>query len=722
MNKTPIYITLAAACMATVGCSSQKKMEIKLKPYPQTAKVDVTDNYHGTVVADPYRWLEDDNSAETAAWVAAENEVTFDYLSQIPYRQSINDRLMELWNYEKIGAPTKIGNHYFFFRNDGLQNQSVLYIMDSIDDPNPRVFLDPNELSEEGTAALGRISFSKDGKYMAYGLSQSGSDWTDLYVKEVETGRVLDDVVRWLKFSGANWDTASEGFYYCAYDKPAKGAELSGQNQFQKVYYHKLGTPQSSDKLIYEDKEHPLRYFNGYDDGDTGEYIFVDASEGTSGKALMFKRKDDRKPFRTIFKGFDNEYALAEVRDGKAYIYTNEAAPNFKLLCMDLDFNPETSKEILPEDAERMLQNVSFVGDYIIAIYMEDASNKVYQYNLDGTLVREIELPGIGSVMGFGGKEDATETFYTFTSFTTPATIYRYDLATGESTLFAQPKVKFNPDDFTTEQIFFESKDGTKVPMFVSYRKGLKMNGKNPTYIYGYGGFNAPIMPSFSSTNIAMMEQGAIYVSVNLRGGNEYGEKWHQAGMLANKQNVFDDFIAAAEYLIDNKYTSPKKLALSGGSNGGLLVGACMTQRPDLYAVAFPQVGVLDMLRYHLFTVGWGWVVEYGSSADPEQFEYIYKYSPLHNIKDGTCYPATLILTGDHDDRVVPAHSFKFAARMQEAQGCSNPVLIRVGINAGHGAGKPTAKRIAEAADILSFFFWNTDSDYSAANDSTPAE
>lgn len=712
MNSS--YIVAAAAlCLAATGCNSSKKMEIKLKPYPQTAKVDVTDNYHGTVVADPYRWLEDDNSPETAAWVAAENEVTFDYLSQIPYRQAIGERLTALWNYEKIGAPIKVGDRYFHFRNDGLQNQSVLYMLDSLDDSTPEIFLDPNSLSSDGTAALSSVSFSEDGRYMAYGISHAGSDWVDIYVKEIPSGRTLDDTVKWLKFSGVNWATDSKGFYYSAYDAPAKGAELSGKNQNMKVYYHALGTAQTEDKLIYADPSHPLRYFYAFDDGDTGEYLFLTISEGTYGKQLMYKRTDSNEPFRTIYKGFDNEYSIAAVRDGKVYIHTNDGAPNYQLIMMDAHAMQAPAEKILPEDPDRMLQSVSFVGDYIIATYMQDASSRACQYTLDGKLVRQIELPGIGTVSGFFGKKESTETFYTFTSFTMPATVYRYDPATGESTLFAQPEIEgFSSDDYVTEQVFFTSKDGTRVPMFLSYRKDLKKNGRNPVYLYAYGGFNAPMTPGFNPMNIAIMEQGGIYALANIRGGNEYGEAWHRAGMLENKQNVFDDFIAAAEYLIENRYTSSDKLAIAGGSNGGLLVGACMTQRPELYAVAFPQVGVLDMLRYHLFTIGWGWVVEYGSSDDPKQFEYIYKYSPLHNIHDGVCYPATLITTGDHDDRVVPAHSFKFAATLQEAQGCDKPVLIRIETNAGHGAGKPTSKRIAESTDMLAFFFWNTDSDY----------
>lgn len=712
MKRIPYYAALACGCLAVVACSSEKKTKITMKPYPQTAKVDVTDNYHGTVVADPYRWLEDDNSPETAAWVAAENEVTFDYLSQIPYRTAIETRLTELWNYEKVSSPRQVGDYYFVFRNDGLQNQSVLYILDSLEDDDPEVFLDPNALSPDGTVALSSIAFSKDGKYMAYGLAQSGSDWVTVYVKEIPTGRTLSDEVHWLKFSGPSWAADSQGFYYQGYEKPTAGAELSGKNQFQKVYYHRIGTPQSEDKVIYADPEHPLRYNNGSDDGETGKWLFVEISAGTSGKELRFKKADSREPFRILREGFSNEYMIAKVIGDYAYIYTNEDAPNYRLIRVDLNNPTDPEQVILPEHPDNLLQSVRFVGDHLIAIYMQDAASRVYQYTTEGKPVREVELPGIGTAGGFSGEDDATEVFYTFSSFIAPPSVYRYDLATGTSTLYAHPEVAFDPEEYMTEQIFFTSKDGTQVPMFVSYRKGLKMNGKNPTYVYGYGGFNAPLTPGFNPNNIAIMEQGGIYVSVNLRGGNEYGEKWHRAGMLDKKQNVFDDFIAACEYLIDHKYTSRDKLAIAGGSNGGLLVGACMTQRPDLFAVAFPQVGVLDMLRYHLFTVGWGWAVEYGSSDDPEQFAYIYKYSPLHNIKAGTCYPATMITTGDHDDRVVPAHSFKFAATLQEAQGCDRPVLIRIESNAGHGAGKPTSKRIAEAADMQSFFFWNTDSDY----------
>ena len=717
MKRITLNIAAAAVlCCAMTGCNGNKspeKMKINLQPYPQTAKVDVTDNYHGTEVADPYRWLEDDNSPETAEWVKAENAVTDDYLSQIPFRNAIRERLNELWNYEKTGIPEKVGDYYFYFYNDGLQNQSVLYMKRSLDDPEPQVFLDPNTLSSEGTAALSNISFSKDGKYMAYGVSLSGSDWTNIRIKEIPSGRDLDDEIEWVKFSGANWAADSQGFYYRGYDKPNTGAELSAQNQFQRVFYHKLGTPQSADKLIYQDLNHPLRYNEGFDDGDEGKIIYISISEGTSGNELLFRHINAELP-TTLLEGFDYDYTVVKTKGLDAYILTNQGAPNRHLIKKSL-VSPER-KVIIPEDKKNLLESVSFIGNSIFAIYLEDVSSKVVQYSLDGEFIREVPLPAKGTVAGFSGKEDATETFYALTTFTAPTAIYHYDIETCESTPFSTPDLKFNPQDFITEQVFYTSKDGTSVPMFISRHKDTKLDGKAPLYLYAYGGFNYPMLPHFSPSNIIIMEQGGIYVSANLRGGNEYGEEWHKAGMLANKQNVFDDFIAAAEYLIDHKYTSRDKIAIAGGSNGGLLVGACMTQRPDLFAVAFPQVGVLDMLRFHLFTVGWGWVVEYGSSDDPEQFEYIYKYSPLHNIKNGVCYPATLITTGDHDDRVVPAHSFKFAARLQEAQGCDKPVLISITTNAGHGAGKPTSKRIDEATNALSFFFWNTNTDY------TPAE
>lgn len=675
--------------------------------YPATERENVVDNYFGTEVADPYRWLEDDNSERTAAWVRAQNEVTFDYLSKIPFRDAIRERLTELWDYPKESAPSKKGDWYYFFRNDGLQNQSVMYRKRSLESDECEVFLDPNKLSDDGTVALSSAAFSKDGKYLAYATAASGSDWIEIRVMETETKRVLDDCIKWVKVSGATWAPDNKGFYYSAYDAPKDGV-YSSKNEYQKVYYHRVGTPQSADRLVYSDPEHPLRYFHAWQSDDS-RWVFVSSSEGTSGSEILYKRRNARK-FKVLLKGFDYDYGIIECEDDKLYVMTNEGAENYHLIRIDLK-DPSKREVVIPE-RENLLEGVGSAGGCLTAIYLEDAQNKVYQYGMDGTLIREVALPGIGTVSGFGGEKEDTELYYSISTFTAPTTIYSFDVKSGESKLYLRPEVKFNPDDFTTEQIFFTSKDGTRVPMFVSYRKGLKLNGKNPCYLYGYGGFQINLTPSFNPASIMFMEQGGVYVFVTLRGGLEYGEKWHKAGMLENKQNVFDDFIAAAEYLIDKGYTSSKKLAIAGGSNGGLLVGACEVQRPDLFAVCLPAVGVMDMLRYHKFTIGWGWVVEYGSSDNEEQFEYIYRYSPLHNIREGVKYPATLVTTGDHDDRVVPAHSFKFAATMQHAQAGNAPILIRIETKAGHGAGKPTSKRIDEAADTYAFLFANTDTKY----------
>ena len=698
-------MSFALAAVMMAGCAgNESKNKIAMLPYPDTYRGDVVENYHGTEVADPYRWLEDDASAETAAWVMAENEVTFDYLSKIPYRDAVRQRLTELWNYPKTGIPTKVGEYYFIFRNDGLQNQSVLYRQKGLDG-TPEVFLDPNTLSADGTVALGSVSYSRDNRYMAYTVAAAGSDWVKIYVKDVETGAELGDTIEWVKFSGATWAPDSKGFYYSRYDEPKVG-KYSAQNQHQQVFYHTLGQPQSNDVLIYRDETHPLRYFHGYPSYD-GKYLFVDGSEGTHGTELLYRAAGDRE-FKVLFPGFEYDYVVVHAEGDTAWIYTNEGAPNYRLARIDLANPASGLVDVIAENPEVLLEGVSEVGGNLMAFYLENAVSKVSQHDMGGKLVRGVELSALGTAGGFDGRREAVETFYSLSTYTAPPTIYRYDLATGESTLFDRPEVSFNPDDFTTRQVFFDSKDGTRVPMFIVHKKGLKLNGKNPTLLYGYGGFNISLTPGFSPARLMFMEQGGIVVDVNLRGGGEYGERWHQGGMLENKQNVFDDFIAAAEHLIANKYTSPDKLAINGGSNGGLLVGACMTQRPDLFAVALPAVGVMDMLRYHTFTVGWGWAVEYGSSDDAAQFDYIYKYSPLHNLRPGTCYPATLITTADHDDRVVPAHSFKFAAQLQQSQSCDNPVLIRIETNAGHGAGKPTSKRIGEAADTYSFIFENT--------------
>ena len=689
-----------ASVLAMTGCDNMK--QIKHLPYPETARGEVVDNYFGTEVPDPYRWLEDDNSEATAAWVAAENAVTEDYLSQIPFRNAIRERLTQLWNYPKEGAPSKHGDWYYYYYNDGLQNQSVLCRTQQPGEAG-EVFLDPNTLSEDGTVALSAVSFSKNGRYFAYAAAASGSDWVEIRVMDTETKTRTEDRIEWVKFSGAVWAPDSKGFYYSAYDAPKEGV-YSAQNQFQKVYYHKLGTPQTADRLIYEDKAHPLRYFSAWPSED-GKWLFVIASEGTSGTEVLCRKSSETK-FRTLLAGFDHDYAPVDCRDDQLYFVTNEGASNYTLKRIALTA-PAKVETVIPEHEKNLLEGVGTAGGYLFASYLQDAQNQVVQYDYDGRLVREIVLPAIGTVGGFFGEEEDTELYYSLANYTAPATIYRYDIASGESTLYKSPEVAFDPALFVTEQVFYPSKDGTQVPMFITRRKDLKLNGENPCLLYGYGGFQINLTPGFNPSALMFVEQGGVYCVANLRGGSEYGEAWHKAGMLENKQNVFDDFIAAAEYLIAQKYTSSERLAINGGSNGGLLVGACEVQRPDLYAVCLPQVGVMDMLRYHKFTIGWGWAVEYGSSDNEEQFPYIYKYSPLHNIKEGVKYPATLVMTADHDDRVVPAHSFKFAAQMQHCQAGEAPVLIRIESKAGHGAGKPTSKRIDEAADMYAFLFQN---------------
>ena len=697
LNLAMALVTVATA----VSCGGNPSGKITIKPYPEAPADATVDNYHGTEIADPYRPLEDDNSVETAAWVEAENEVTGHYLSQIPYRDAIRDRLTALFDYPKEGVPFKKGDYYYMFRNDGLQNQSVLYCQKGLDG-EPVVFLDPNKLSEDGTVALSGITFSDDNKLAAYAVSQSGSDWVEIRVMDVESRRPLEDLVKWVKFSNATWSDG--GFYYSRYDEP-DGSAYSSKNEHQKVYFHKIGDPQSEDRLTYEDKAHPLRYFSA-DVSDDGRWLFVYASEGTHGTEILYRRVGSDGPFKVLFEGFVNDYEIVECQDDKAWVLTNDGASNFRLIRVSLA-SPGKIEDILPEGGD-LLQWVSSVGGSLFAGYLKNASSQVVQYDMEGRKIREIALPGIGTVSGFGGKKEDLQLFYGFTGFTTPLESYLYDIKEGASRLFNATKVNFDTGDFTSEQVFYTSKDGTRVPMFLVYKKGMARNGANPVYLYAYGGFNISRTPSFSASNILFMEQGGIYALANIRGGGEYGEEWHRAGMLEKKQNVFDDFIAAAEWLIAEKYTSSDKLAIAGGSNGGLLVGACMTQRPDLYAVALPMVGVLDMLRYHKFTIGWGWAVEYGSSDDPGQFRYLLEYSPLHNIEAGACYPATMITTADHDDRVVPAHSFKFGAALQAAQGCGNPVLVRIETKAGHGAGKPISKVIEEQADIWAFTLWNT--------------
>ncbi len=697
--------------LATIVTSCNNMKQIKQLPYPATERGEVVDNYFGTEVADPYRWLEDDNSEATAAWVKAQNVVTKDYLSQIPFREAIHQRLTELWNYPKESAPSKHGEWWYYSYNNGLQNQSVLYRTKNPSETG-EVFLDPNTLSEDGTVALSALSFSKDGRYCAYAAAASGSDWVEIRIMETESKKLTSDKINWVKFSGAVWAPDSKGFYYSAYDAPKEGV-YSSQNQFQKVWYHRLGTPQSADKLIYADMQHPLRYFHAWP-SDDGKWLFVTASEGTSGTEILYKKVTDKK-FRVLLAGFDADYAIVECQNDKLYYVTNRDASNYTLARINLN-NPNKSEIVIPEHERNLLESVESAGGYLFATYLQDAQNKVYQYDFNGKLIREVTLPAIGSVGGFSGKKEATEIYYSLSNYTAPSTSYRYDIATGKSTLHKAPQVNFDPSLFVTKQVFYPSKDGTKIPMFITHRKDMKLDGKNPCYLYAYGGFQINLTPGFNPSAIMFVEQGGIHCVANLRGGSEYGEEWHKAGMKANKQNVFDDFIAAAEYLIAEKYTSSEKLAIAGGSNGGLLVGACEVQRPDLYAVCLPAVGVMDMLRYHKFTIGWGWAVEYGSSDNENEFTYIYRYSPLHNIREGVKYPATLVTTADHDDRVVPAHSFKFAAQMQHCQAGERPVLIRIDSKAGHGAGKPTSKRIDEAADVYSFLFQNIDTEYKPVN------
>jgi prolyl oligopeptidase len=680
--------------------------------YPDTKKVDQQDDYFGTIVKDPYRWLEDDNSAETKEWVEEENAVTQNYLSKISFREKVKERLEEMWNYAKYSSPFKEGDYYYFYKNDGLQNQSVLYRQKGLD-AKPEVFIDPNVMSKDGTAAIGTPSFSKNKKYAVYLEAQAGSDWQEAHVMVVGDKSRLRDEVKYIKFSGTSWK-GDDGFYYSRYPTPDEKNKLTTQNQHHKVYYHKLGTLQSEDVLIYEDKDHPLRTIGARLTEDE-HFLLLQKSEGTSGDELWVKDMTNKSPgndFVLIIKGFDTEANFIDNDGDKILVRTNADAPNYKVVLIDpKNAGKQNWETIIPERKE-LLESVGTAGGKLFLTYLQDASSRVYQTNYKGYLEREIKLPGIGSAAGFDGNRDDKEIFYSFSSFNYPPTIFRYDIATGKTDLFRKSEVKINTDNYETVQSFFTSKDGTKVPMFITYKKGLKLNGNNPLLLYGYGGFNIPMTPAFSISNAFFIEQGGVYVVVNLRGGNEYGEAWHKAGMLQNKQNVFDDFIGAAEFLIEKKYTNSGKLAIRGGSNGGLLIGAAMTQHPELFKVAIPQVGVMDMLRYHKFTIGWAWATEYGRSDKKEDFENLYKYSPLQNLKPGVKYPATLVTTADHDDRVVPAHSFKFAATLQADNDGTNPTLIRIETKAGHGAGKPTSKQIEEAADIWSFVMYNLGMDF----------
>jgi prolyl oligopeptidase len=671
--------------------------------YPITSRTNQVDRYHGLAVADPYRWLEDDNSPKTREWVQAENKLTFAWLQSIPERGAIQARLTQLWNYERYGIPFREGGRYFLTRNDGLQNQSVLYTMSSLA-ATPELLLDPNRLSADGTVALAGYAISKDGNLMAYGLSAAGSDWQEWKVRDVRTRADLNDHLKWVKFSGAAWSKDGQGFYYSRYDEPDEAAKLTKANYFHKLYYHRLGTTQSADRLVYERPDHKEWNFQGEVTED-GRYLVISSSEGTSPKRRIFYQ-DLAKPDAQVvplLTDFDAAYDFVDNEGSVFWFRTDLQAPRGRIIAIDITKPArENWREIIAQ-ADETIVAAGTVNNQFVVNYLKDARSQVRVFHLDGRPAGTIALPGLGTAAGFGGKRQDSETFYSFTSYTVPGTIYRHDFLSGASTVFRQPKVDFDSARYETKQVFYTSKDGTRVPMFITHRKGLSLNGANPTLLYGYGGFNIPVTPSFSIPVASWLERGGVYAVANLRGGGEYGEEWHEAGTRTRKQNVFDDFIAAAEWLISNHYTRSEKLAIAGGSNGGLLVGAVLNQRPDLFGAALPAVGVMDMLRFHKFTIGWAWTSDYGSPENADEFKAIVAYSPLHNIRAGTRYPATLITTADHDDRVVPAHSFKYAATLQAAQAGPAPILIRIETKAGHGAGKPTAKLIEEAADRQAF-------------------
>ena len=698
-------ISLLAALVLFAACKEESKTREPITVnYPTTKKVDTVDNYFGTEVPDPYRWLEDDRSEETEAWVKKQNAVTFGYLEKIPFREDLKNRLEKLWNYEKVGSPFKEGDYTYYYKNNGLQNQYVVYRKK--DDGEEEVFLDPNTFSEDGTTSLMGLSFTKDGSKAAYLISEGGSDWRKGVVIDAGAKEIVEDTLVDIKFSGISWK-GNDGFFYSSYDKP-EGSELSAKTDQHKLYYHKLGTPQSEDKIIFGGTPEEKHRYVGGSVSEDQKYLFITASISTSGnKLFMMDLSKENPELVTILDDTDSDTYPIENEGSKLYLVTDRDAPNKKVVTVDASNpTPDNWKDLIPETENVLTAGTG--GGYFFAEYMVDAISKVLQYDYEGKLVREVTLPGLGSAGGFGGKKEDKEFYFSFTNYNTPGSLYKYDVETGEYEQYWKPQIDFNPDDYESKQVFYNSKDGTKVPMIITYKKGTELNGNNPTILYGYGGFNVSLTPSFSIVNAVWMEQGGVYAVPNLRGGGEYGKKWHIAGTKLNKQNVFDDFIAAAEYLIDNKYTSKEYLAIRGGSNGGLLVGATMTQRPDLMQVALPAVGVMDMLRYHTFTAGAGWAYDYGTSEDSEEmFNYIKGYSPVHNVKEGTEYPATLVTTGDHDDRVVPAHSFKFAAELQEKQAGNQPTLIRIETNAGHGAGTPVSKTIEQYADIFGFTFYN---------------
>ncbi len=693
----------AAAALAAAGCAGARPTGLQASglTYPETRRGDVVETLHGAQVADPYRWLEDLDSAETADWVARQNVVTDAYLAQIPERAAIRARLERLFDHERFGVPFREGGRTFYRRNDGLENQSVLYVVDA-DGAEPRVLLDPNTLSADGTVALDEISVSRDGRLLAYALSSAGSDWKEWHVRDVATGADLPDVVTWSKFSGASWDAAGTGFWYSAYDAPAAGKTYEGANYFQKVRFHRLGTPPSSDAVVFEDRENKERGF-GADLTDDGRFLILGVWEGSATRNRLYYRRSGEQAFVRLFDAFDARYEFLGNLGDTFLVWTDNGAPRGRVIAVDLaQPDPSHWREVVPESADR-LDGVHLVGGRLVCSYLHDAYSVVRVVEADGRHAYDVELPGIGTADGFNGKPGDGVSYFSYTSFTTPAEIRCLDVATGAVTLFRRPEVPIDPERFVTRQVFVTSKDGTRVPMFVSHRRDVVPDGATPTYLYGYGGFDISLTPGFSTSRLVWMEMGGVYAVANLRGGGEYGEEWHAAGTKERKQNVFDDFVACAEWLIAEGVTDTRHLAIGGGSNGGLLVGACMTQRPDLFAACVPAVGVLDMLRYHRFTIGWAWASDYGSADDADAFRYLYAYSPLHKLRAGTCYPATLVTTGDHDDRVVPSHSFKFAAELQRVQACDNPCLIRIETRAGHGAGKPTAKVIDEQADVWAF-------------------
>lgn len=701
------FIIGVAGLLSLASCTTNETAEMT---YPNTRTETVQDDYFGTSVADPYRWLEIDTAAEVEAWVDAQNEVTQGFLSKIDYRSAIAERYTDLFNFVKRSAPSKVGNNFFFYKNDGLQNQSVIYVKDG-QNGTPKVFIDPNEVDKNGTTSISLSGASKDERYLAVSTNVAGSDWSELTVYDLETMEQMEDKIEWVKFSGASW--WKDGFFYSRYPAPDKGTELSGNNKFHSVWYHKVGTSQSEDVLIHRDDNNPDYYnFGGVTEDE--RFLIMYKQPGTDGFATYYMDLTEdglNGELKLLFEGFGNKSSVVDNVDDKLLVLTDIEAPNYRLIEVDLNNTAKANwKDIIPA-TDNLLEGVSTGGGKLFASYLEKATNRIYQMNYDGSDKVAIELPGLGSAGGFSGKKEDTQLFYSFTSFIYPSIIFNYDIESGTSAPFFETELKFSPEDYVEKQVEYKSKDGETVTMFIVHKKGLELDGTNPTYLYGYGGFNISLTPSFSTSRIILLENNGVFAMPNLRGGGEYGEEWHKDGMLFNKQNVFDDFISAGEYLIAENYTSSEKLAIAGGSNGGLLVGACMAQRPDLFSVAFPAVGVMDMLRYHKFTVGKGWIPEYGNAENSkEEFDNLYAYSPVHNLKPNVDYPATMVTTADHDDRVVPAHSFKFAAQLQASNSGKNPTLIRIEKNAGHGAGKPVSKIIEEQSDIWSFLFYNTNS------------